>query len=301
MSSEGQQSNMHNAYKPSHHNRIHSPDPITGISNTPLDGHNLNLPNNYSVTKIPVGDDDYDGVSSMNTSHHGDHDKIKIVGISPTNDASSTDHSTPTVSEDLEIIQDHKSKRCIPLWIRRAPYWLRIMCIGSFAFLIGAAVIVGLGVGLSKDESSDVPQNVRSPTSQNNPTTDTLTSDAIDWSQSIPEPPPSPPPTNAPTVALGLQTNYSPPETQNPEVFTFYVTGGRYSDDERALVPDRLENLPKNKGTSFLLHIGDWNSPSQGCGEQMYQDASTLFSTSSVPVYMVPGDNEYNGKLNATQ
>jgi hypothetical protein len=297
MSSEDQQNNMHNAYKPSHHNVIHSPDPITGISTTPLDGRSLVLPSNYLDTKIPVGDDDYgDGVSSMNTSHHGDHDKIKIVGISPTNDASLTDHSSPTVSEDTEIIQDHKSTRCIPLWIRRAPYWLRVMFIGSFAFLIGAAVFVGLGVGLSRDKSSDVPQNVRSPTSQNNPTADTLTSDPIDWSQSIPEPPPSLPPTNAPTVVLGLQTS-SPPETQNPEVFTFYVTGGRYSDDERDLVPERLVNLPKNKGTSFLLHIGDWNSPSRGCEEQMYQDANTLFSTSSVPVYMVPGDNEYNGKL----
>jgi hypothetical protein len=319
---EGQQSNVRNAYKPSHHNVIHTPDPTTGISSTPLDGRSLVLP--------PVGDDDYgDGVSSMNTSHRGYPDEIKILGISPTNSASVTDNSSPANSEDLEIIQDHKSRRCIPLWIRRAPYWLRIMFVGSFALLVAAAVFVGLGVGLSKDESSDAPQNVRSPTSQNGlatelefwgkPTTDTSTSDPIDWSQSIPETPPSLSPTKAPTVvpvvlqttslsptkaptvAQAVSQTNSPTETQNLEVFTFYVTGGRYSYDDRALVPERLVNLPKNNGTSFLLHIGDWNSPSAGCTEEMYQEFNTLFSTSSVPVFMVPGDNEYNGKLNTSQ
>jgi hypothetical protein len=310
MSSEGQQRNM--PYKPSHHNVIHSPDPITGMSVTPLDDHGLAYPRNYLDTKMPGGDDDFgDGVSSMNTSNRGDNDEIKIFGISPSKGSSETDHSSPTVSEDLEIIQDHESKRCIPLWIRRAPYWLRIIFAGSLALLIGAAVLVGLGVGLSNDESSGVSQNVRSSTSQNTPTTelefwgqptmDTSTSDPIDWSQSIPETPPSSPQAKAPTAApTGSQTN-SPTKTHDPEVFTFYVTGGRYSDDEKALVPERLENLPKNMGTSFLLHIGDWNSPSGGCEEQMYQDANTLFSTSSVPVYMVPGDNEYNGKLNTPQ
>lgn len=318
MSSEGLQSDTRTNYKPSHHNVIHSPDPITGISGTPLDGRSLDLPSNYLLdTKMPGGDDDYgDGVSSMNTSNHrGEHEinEIKIVGLSPTHDASITDHSSPVASEDLEIIQNHKSTRCIPLWIRRAPYWLRLIFICSLALLVAAAVFVGLGVGLSNKESSDVSQNVRSPTSQNNPTadlefwgkpaTDTLTSDPIDWSQSIPETPPSLPPTKAPTAAtIVLQTN-SPTETQDPEVFTFifYVAGGRLSDDERALVPERLKKLPKNMGASFLLHIGDWNSPSRGCEEQSYQDVNTLFSTSSVPVYMVPGDNEYNGKLNKSQ
>jgi hypothetical protein len=309
MSSEGQQSNM--PYKPSHHNVIHRPDPITGISITPLDGHGLAYPSNYLDTKMPGGDDDYDygdGVSSMNTSHRGDHDEIKIVGISPSNGSSATDHSSPANSEDLEIIQDHNSTRCIPLWIRRAPYWLRIIFAGSLALLIGAAVFVGLGVGLSDQESIDMSQNVRSPTSQNTPTTelefwgnpnmDTSTSDPIDWSQSIPETPSSFPQAKPPTAAPIVSQTNLPTEIQDPEVFTFYVTGGRYSDEEKALVPERLENLPKNQGTSFLLHIGDWNSPSGGCEEQMYQDANTLFSASSVPVYMVPGDNEYNGKLN---
>jgi hypothetical protein len=305
MSSEGQQSNM--PYKPSHNNVIHKPDSITGISIAPLDGHSLVYPSNYLDTKMPGGgdddDDDYgDGVSSMNTSHRGDHDEIKIVGISPSKGSSETDHSSPAVSEDLEIFQDHKPTRCIPLWIRRAPYWLRIIFVGSLALLIAAVVLIGLGVGLSDQESSGMSQSVRSPTSQNTPTTELeFWGNPIDWSQSIPETPTSIPQAKPPTVAPIVSQTNSSTETQDPEVFTFYVTGGRYSDDEKALVPERLENLPKNKGTSFLLHIGDWNSPSGGCEEQMYQDVNTLFSTSSVPVFMVPGDNEYNGKLKAPQ
>jgi hypothetical protein len=283
--------------KPSNRNVLYSADPFTGSS---------------VVIKMPGGDGYGDEVSSMNTSHRGDPEinEIKIVGRNPNSEYSVTDHSSPATSENLEIVQDHKSRRClslwrcicIPRWIRRAPYWLRVTFIGSLALLIAAAVLLGLGVGLSDQDSSKASQNVQSPTSQNNPTSDFW--GTVDTSTSGPETP-SLPQTEVPTVATFpvLQTNQTDPltDTQDPEVFTFYVAGGRYSDDERALVPERLENLPNNMGTSFLLHIGDWNSPSGGCEEQSYQDANTLFSTSPVPVYMVPGDNEYNGKLNKPQ
>lgn len=44
-----------------------------------------------------------------------------------------------------------------------------------------------------------------------------------------------------------------------------------------------------------MIHLGDWNSPfATQCSEQSYQDVDALFSTSSVPVYFIPGDNEYN-------
>jgi hypothetical protein len=364
-------------YKSSNSDVLYSPDPITGSSGISLDGQSLVLPDesDYADTKMPVTDDYGDEVSSFNTSLRGDQEieEIKMVGMRPTSDDSLTDHSSPSASEDLEIIQDHKSTSCLPLWIRGAPYWLRSIFIGSLALFIGAAVLVGLGVGLSKRESSSAVVSQNNPTTEfwwdptmdtstsgpttdflGDPTMDTSTSGPFEMSESMPETPPILPRTKVPTVAPTgvpsrepsdfpvsqtevptvaptgipsrepsafpvsqtkdptgvpsrepsafpvLQTNPLT-ETQDLEVFTFYVTGGRYSDDERAVVPDRLENLPNNMGTSFLLHIGDWNSPSGGCEEQSYQDANTLFRTSSVPVYFLPGDNEYNGTLNKPQ
>jgi hypothetical protein len=308
---EGLHGNMRIVYEPSNGHLLYSPDPITGSSGISLDGESVVLPddNDYANIEMPAGSDIYgDDVSSMNTSHRGGQEtnEIKNVGTNPTFDDGVTAHSSPANSEDLPSVEDRESKRCIPLWIRRAPYWLRVVFIGGLALLVAAAVLVGLGVGLSKQESNNASKNVQSPISFAAPTSPpTLApSPLVPVSQKNPTEVPTVAPTGIPSrepsaVPL-LQTN-TPTETQDPEVFTFYVTGGRYSDDEIALVPERLENLPKNMGASFLLHLGDWNSPSEGCEEQSYQDANALFSTSSVPVYFVPGDNEYNGKLNKPQ
>jgi hypothetical protein len=80
------------------------------------------------------------------------------------------------------------------------------------------------------------------------------------------------------------------------ENFIFYVIGGRYLT-KKSFVPQRLESQRIRE----LVSTAHWrlNSPSGGCEEQMYQDANTLFHPLQYHVYIVPGDNEYNGKLNA--
>ena len=47
-----------------------------------------------------------------------------------------------------------------------------------------------------------------------------------------------------------------------------------------------------------MFHLGDWNSPfATSCNEASFQVVDELFQNSPVPVYFVPGDNEYNGTL----
>jgi hypothetical protein len=82
----------------------------------------------------------------------------------------------------------------------------------------------------------------------------------------------------------------------DPYVTTFFVTGGRFTNDDLSLLPSQLQSMPARGGTSFLVHLGDWNSPyATRCDKQSYDDVSDLFSNSSMPVYFIPGDNDYNG------
>lgn len=85
-------------------------------------------------------------------------------------------------------------------------------------------------------------------------------------------------------------------------VTTFFVTGGRFTNDALAQIPNQLRTLPVRGGTSFLVHLGDWNSPyATRCDEQSYQDVQALFSNSSIPVYFIPGDNDFNDCPNPEQ
>jgi hypothetical protein len=82
----------------------------------------------------------------------------------------------------------------------------------------------------------------------------------------------------------------------DPYVTTFFVTGGRFTNDDLTLLPSQLRSMPVRGGTSFLVHLGDWNSPyATRCDKQSYEDVGNLFSNSSMPVYFIPGDNDYNG------
>ncbi|CAB9523644.1 expressed unknown protein [Seminavis robusta] len=88
----------------------------------------------------------------------------------------------------------------------------------------------------------------------------------------------------------------------DPLVTTFFVTGGRFTNDALAMVPDQLTTLPTRGGTSFMVHLGDWNSPyATRCDRQSYQHVNNLFSNSSIPVYFIPGDNDFNDCPNPEQ
>jgi hypothetical protein len=113
---------------------------------------------------------------------------------------------------------------------------------------------------------------------------------------------------------------------------SFAATAGRYPDELAQQIPALLPNFTSTKTVTaavdgggqqvteqqadddgggndavngdvesllqFVAHLGDWNSPEYtGCDGAAYQDIADLFTASTVPVYFVPGDNEYNGAL----
>jgi len=123
------------------------------------------------------------------------------------------------------------------------------------------------------------------------------------------------PPTLAPENIFPTQPNLAPtniPLTAEPTVspieemppwqpyntstsVQFFVAGGLFAGETLRRLPDELSNLPNIDGNTVLFHLGDWNAPSQTeCQESAYSDIATLFSNSSLPVYFIVGDNEFN-------
>lgn len=207
---------------------------------------------------------------------------------------------------------------CLPLWITDAPKWLKIVIVLSTALLVGAIVLIGVGAALAvqtnRTESLSSASTPPAPTP-----TEVVSNPPVSWN------PPDPVPTMStsesaatlsPTIGMDEQDdNTAPvstptlppvttPEQSSPSMVpsitsvSFFATGGRFTGDALAALPQQLQTLPLFDENAVLFHLGDWNSPfATSCVEQSYQDNVNLFSNSSVPVYFVPGDNEYNGML----
>jgi hypothetical protein len=211
---------------------------------------------------------------------------------------------------------------CLPLWITDAPRWLKIVIVLSTALLVGAIVLIGVGatIAVQKNNSEAATQTnpsgpafpslpnqpvspptggngggnspVASPTTDNSPTSPTGGSDG---STAAPVASPTRPTITVPgTPQPTVSTTASPTSS----TVTFFVTGGRFTGEALNELPQQLNTLPQDDGNTVMFHLGDWNSPfATECVEESYQTNVDLFSNSTVPVYFVPGDNEYNGTL----
>lgn len=101
-------------------------------------------------------------------------------------------------------------------------------------------------------------------------------------------------PSNDGTLAATVApTNATQDELKS--LLTVYLTAGRYSSALQEQVAATAGSIPDREGTAFMVHLGDWNSPSlTNCNEDTFQQVSNLFLQSSVPVYFVVGDNGTN-------
>ena len=228
-----------------------------------------------------------------------------------------------------------KRNGCTPVWVQEAPLWLKVVIAISLALLVGAVVLVTLALStalISQDKASTTLSSTSTPrptdsgstaqdpwagvpddntwkgtpepteplitkrpeeeeegSSTSAPDTSAPESDETDTNQSES--------TTTPEDNTSPETTMPEPETFDSQVTTFFVTGGRFTNDALDQLPGQLATMPVRGGTSFMVHLGDWNSPyATKCDRQSYQDVNDLFSNSSIPVYFVPGDNEFNGK-----
>ncbi len=65
-----------------------------------------------------------------------------------------------------------------------------------------------------------------------------------------------------------------------------------------ALAADLADLAPSDE---FFVHLGDITSDGSLCGESVYTNLSTTLKASSIPVFILPGDNEWNECPNPDQ
>jgi hypothetical protein len=172
-----------------------------------------------------------------------------------------------------------------------APFWLKLVIVTSTALLLGAMVLIGVAASLEVQNREDEAQNNAA-----------VSPPSLAPGNSFPTQP-NLAPTNIPLTA---EPTFSPVEEMPPwqpyntsTSVQFFVAGGRFAEDALTNLPEELSNLPNIDGNTVLFHLGDWNSPSlTRCEETAYNDIATLFANSSLPVYFVVGDNEFNGRSN---
>ena len=85
--------------------------------------------------------------------------------------------------------------------------------------------------------------------------------------------------------------------TQNSTSITFYaMADAPYTDYERAhIMPQQIANLKKESGAEFVAHLGDLSyARVDYCEERVFQNASEILKQSSLPVFVLPGDNDIN-------
>ncbi len=76
---------------------------------------------------------------------------------------------------------------------------------------------------------------------------------------------------------------------------TFSATGDvPYGSSEIPVFQQQIRDHNLYSPSRFLIHIGDFKSGSSSCGESVYQDVANMLKELAVPVYIVPGDNEWN-------
>jgi hypothetical protein len=109
---------------------------------------------------------------------------------------------------------------------------------------------------------------------------------------------PSATPTSTPTTQPTFAPTGTPTQMPTSSTVNFFVMGGRFDGADTQILSNGLQSLPSLDESTVLIHLGDWNSPySTSCVEDSFITNVDSYQQSTIPVYFIPGDNEYNGKF----
>ncbi|MDA1015592.1 MAG: hypothetical protein O3A00_14210 [Planctomycetota bacterium] len=74
---------------------------------------------------------------------------------------------------------------------------------------------------------------------------------------------------------------------------TFYAMGDvPYAPAEDQLLPKQVAKIPSD--AEFVVHVGDIKRGTTPCDEAVFQKVSGMLAKSKAPLFIIPGDNEWN-------
>jgi hypothetical protein len=105
-------------------------------------------------------------------------------------------------------------------------------------------------------------------------------------------------------LGAGCAQHSEPPPANLPGklLVTFSAMGDvPYKPEEDALLAKQLWDIPRQ--SEFVIHLGDIqaNQKEKWCSEAKYQTVDNILSRSPRPLFIIPGDNEYNDCPNPEQ
>ncbi len=107
------------------------------------------------------------------------------------------------------------------------------------------------------------------------------------------------------TLSIASQKSIVAQEQAKPDhpvkkLVTFYAMGDvPYKPEENILLPKQIAELPDD--AEFVIHVGDIKGGSAPCNEAVYNKVFGMLSQSVAPVFIIPGDNEWNDCTNPVQ
>ncbi|MEE9571851.1 MAG: hypothetical protein V3W20_02250 [Candidatus Neomarinimicrobiota bacterium] len=89
---------------------------------------------------------------------------------------------------------------------------------------------------------------------------------------------------------------------RNTESFVFSVMGDvPRSETEKTILQEQIRKHNKQSKSQFVFHVGDIKSGQSYCDEENYKIVADYLKQFKVPVFIVPGDNEWNDCKNPNQ
>lgn len=232
-----------------------------------------------------------------------------------------TDNDTPSYWKHVKLkfqklILDPKGDN-----VTQRNFKISRRCVGlallSCICLIITIAVTQAGGGRENNVLSSQVNDESSPTvspSTSNRTTSNPTTSSTTLNQPTQQPQPTKTPTAKPTEIATLVPTKTPtleptkgqttpptlaPTLSNPNLDTsearFYVIGDvPYTTEERKLLESQVLDLKND--AEYLFHVGDLRSAqgSPKCKEKEYQQIADILKQSAAPVFVIPGDNDWN-------
>lgn len=95
-------------------------------------------------------------------------------------------------------------------------------------------------------------------------------------------------------LSLVIGPSFVAAQEQTPKTLVTFAAMGDtpYSPEEYDLLPKQIAEIPDE--AQFIVHVGDIKTGKTLCEESVYENVAAILAKSKKPLFIIPGDNEWN-------